>query len=113
MIEHDNSDSILIAAANFADHLDRALFRRFDDVIEYRLPEKEGIASFYENRLTRYASHQSPWNEAAEASCGLSYGELAKVCESAIKCTIIKGNKIIDYNDLKQSVNEQNNIHHP
>ena len=67
MIEHDNSDSILIAAANFADHLDRALFRRFDDVIEYRLPEKEEIASFYKNRLTRYTSHQFPWNKAAEA----------------------------------------------
>lgn len=112
MIEHDNSDSILIAATNFADLLDRALFRRFDDVIEYRLPEKDEIASFYKNRLTRYASHQLPWNEAAESSYGLSYGELAKVCESAIKCTIIKGNKIINYDDLKQFVNEQNNIHH-
>ena len=112
MIEHDNSDSILIAATNFVDLLDRALFRRFDDVIEYRLPEKEEIASFYKNRLTRYASPKLPWTELAEASCGLSYGELARVCESAIKCTIIKGKKIVSDDDLKQSVSEQNNIKH-
>lgn len=38
MIEHDQSNSLIIAATNHPEILDYALFRRFDDVIEYHLP---------------------------------------------------------------------------
>jgi SpoVK/Ycf46/Vps4 family AAA+-type ATPase len=34
-IEKDNSNSIIIAATNLPDLLDKALFRRFDDIINY------------------------------------------------------------------------------
>jgi SpoVK/Ycf46/Vps4 family AAA+-type ATPase len=36
-LEQDPSDSLVIAATNYVKLLDRALFRRFDAVIEYRL----------------------------------------------------------------------------
>ena len=38
MIESDQSHSLILAATNHVEILDYALFRRFDDVIEYRLP---------------------------------------------------------------------------
>jgi AAA+ superfamily predicted ATPase len=38
MIEQDTSNSLIIAATNHAEILDYALFRRFDDVVEYHLP---------------------------------------------------------------------------
>ena len=38
MIEQDNSNSLIIAATNHGEILDYALFRRFDDVVEYHLP---------------------------------------------------------------------------
>src|SRR3546814_4209569 len=40
MVEQDDSDSLVIAATNHVGILDRALFRRFDDVIEYDLPDR-------------------------------------------------------------------------
>ncbi len=43
MIESDDSDSILVAATNHVDLLDHALFRRFDDIIEYQLPKKKEV----------------------------------------------------------------------
>ena len=39
-LEQSNSDSLILAATNNLDLLDRALFRRFDDVIEYQIPDK-------------------------------------------------------------------------
>jgi len=39
MVEQDNSDSLIVAATNHVGLLDRALFRRFDDIIEFDLPD--------------------------------------------------------------------------
>ena len=38
-LEQDQSDSLIVAATNHPKLLDRALFRRFDDVIEFALPD--------------------------------------------------------------------------
>ena len=50
-IEHDKSDSFIIAATNNPGILDKALFRRFDDVLYYNLPGKEQIVQLIKNRL--------------------------------------------------------------
>ncbi len=39
LLEKDTSQSLIVAATNHPEMLDRALFRRFDDVIEYNLPD--------------------------------------------------------------------------
>lgn len=51
MVEQDNSDSLVIAATNHVGILDRALFRRFDDVIEYDLPDKARIVETLKAKL--------------------------------------------------------------
>ena len=40
-LENDDSDSLIVAATNNPQLLDAALFRRFDDVIEYSSPTPE------------------------------------------------------------------------
>lgn len=39
LLERDSSDSFIIAATNAIDSIDKAMFRRFGGVIEYRLPD--------------------------------------------------------------------------
>ena len=39
-IEQDTSDSLIIAATNNPKLLDQALYRRFDDVLYYDLPDE-------------------------------------------------------------------------
>ena len=43
LMERIDSDSLIVAATNCGNQLDKALFRRFDDVIEYSLPEENEI----------------------------------------------------------------------
>ena len=50
-IEKDDSNSIVIAATNIPETLDKALFRRFDDIITYPLPDEKQILEFYKNNL--------------------------------------------------------------
>ena len=51
LIEQDKSESLIIAATNNPNMLDSALFRRFDDVINYTLPTESEIKRIILNRL--------------------------------------------------------------
>ena len=49
-IEQDTSNSIIIAITNNPKLLDKALFRRFDDIIHYDIPTEEEIKILMENK---------------------------------------------------------------
>ena len=50
-LEEDQSESIIVAATNHPKLLDSALFRRFESVIEFRLPSKEVAEKVLRSRL--------------------------------------------------------------
>ena len=54
-IERDKSRSIIISATNNMKLLDKALFRRFDDVLYYDLPSKEETVKLIKNRLASFS----------------------------------------------------------
>ena len=51
MIEQDDSHSIVMAATNHPGILDRALFRRFDDILHFEMPDIPQIAELLKTRL--------------------------------------------------------------
>lgn len=107
MVEQDNSDSLLIAATNHPELLDRALFRRFDDVIEYQLPEKNEIVATLKAKLAVFKTSRIQWNKAAEAATGLSFGDITRVCADAIKDMIIHRKDAVTHADLLRSIKER------
>jgi AAA+ superfamily predicted ATPase len=54
MIEQDDSNSVIVAATNHPDILDEALFRRFDDVVEYHVPSTAEVQALLRMRLAVY-----------------------------------------------------------
>ena len=84
-LETDSSESIIIAATNNQKILDKALFRRFDDVIHYDLPDDDQIRRLFEYKLEGYADNNICVTEIVEAARGLSHAELSLVCDDAIK----------------------------
>ena len=93
-IETDASDSIIIAATNNQRMLDKALFRRFDDVIHYELPDDYQISKLFEMKLSDYAHTNVCSHEVVEAARGLSHAELSLVADDAVKESILYGNEI-------------------
>ena len=53
MIEQEQSHSLVVAATNHPEILDPALFRRFDDILHYDLPDQSQIAELLKTRLAR------------------------------------------------------------
>jgi len=105
-IEQDQSDSIIIAATNNQKILDKALFRRFDDVLHYAYPTKSEIAQLYTNKLCLFDTSFMPSEELIEKSVSLSHAEISRVCDDAIKYAILNDVKIIE-NDLINLVAER------
>lgn len=93
-IETDASDSIIIAATNNQRMLDKALFRRFDDVIHYELPDDHQIRRLFEKKIDGYSRENVCSHEVVEAARGLSHAELSLVADDAIKGSILYGTDI-------------------
>jgi SpoVK/Ycf46/Vps4 family AAA+-type ATPase len=91
-IEKDDSNSLIIAATNLPEFLDTALFRRFDDIIIYTLPELPEIKELYLKRLTELnLSNDFNLDRVAVESIGLSYSDISRVCEDLAKDILVYG----------------------
>jgi AAA+ superfamily predicted ATPase len=88
-LEHDASDSIVVAATNHPALLDRALLRRFDAVIEYGLPSRAVTEQVLRSRLALLKTSRLGWKAVLDAAEGLSHAELGKACEHAAKNAIL------------------------
>ena len=110
MIEQDQSHSLIIAATNHADILDHALFRRFDDVLHYDLPNNSHIAALLRSRLSHFAKKRISWKKLSESASGLSYAEIAKVAEEVMKEALIQERETITESDVCQALLERQNI---
>lgn len=100
-IEEDSSESIIIAATNNQKILDKALFRRFDDVLHYTMPTQEEIKLLYRTKLSVYQKEPIPISGLIEKSIKLSHAEIIRVCDDAIKASILENEKIIEAKLLK------------
>jgi SpoVK/Ycf46/Vps4 family AAA+-type ATPase len=107
MIEQDQSHSLIIAATNHANILDHALFRRFDDVLNYELPSEKNIADLLKARLTRFVGKKILWNRLVKTAKGLSFAEINRSAEDVIKEALIHTREIVTEADIIKSLDER------
>ena len=89
-LEDDESHSIIIAATNNPKMLDKALFRRFDDVMEYQNPDSDQIARLFKMKLHGKASNDIFSEEVYNNAMGLNHADIVKACEDAVKYSILE-----------------------
>ena len=106
-LEADNSDSLIVAATNHPELLDKALYRRFDDVIEYLLPNDEIAQRILENRLALFKTAGIDWPTAVAAGAGLSQAEFALAAEDAAKQALLADRDTINDQDLLSAIAER------
>ncbi|HEX5496226.1 MAG TPA: ATP-binding protein [Mycobacteriales bacterium] len=98
-LEEASPESIVIAATNHRTILDRALFRRFDMMIAYSLPDPAQAGAVMKARLGPMAE-SIPWTELAPHTTGLSHAELVKIAETAAKQAIMRDDSQVTVQDL-------------
>ncbi|UTV98799.1 ATP-binding protein [Marinomonas rhizomae] len=103
MIEQDDSNSLIVCATNHIEILDNALFRRFDDVIRYELPEDDEIITLFKNRLIPYVAKSFPWKKLPEIAKELSSAEISRAADEAIKDMLIHGTERVTLTSVKHA----------
>lgn len=110
-IERDNSDSLIIAVTNNKALLDQALFRRFDDVILYHLPDDKEKLALLKNRLARY-SNKVKFTELLSKINGLSHAEISLACLDAIKETVLNEKQQMSKQLILKAIKDRNAAYH-
>ncbi|RJQ50184.1 MAG: ATP-binding protein [Nitrospiraceae bacterium] len=109
-IEQDESDSLILAATNHPDLLDYALYRRFDDVIQYSLPNPKQIIDTLKAGLVPHIRGKINWNKISEVAAGLNYAEITRACEEAVKEMIISDLNNLTAEDIMRALSERKAI---
>lgn len=98
-LENSSPQSIVIAATNHRSILDKALFRRFDVVLDYTLPDARQAVAVMRARLGSLAARSSI-TKVGEYTNGLSHADLVKAAESAAKAVLMRGETRVERQDL-------------
>lgn len=107
-IERYSGTSLIVAATNLAKNLDNALFRRFDDLIDFQLPNAELAEETMRRRLaTTPGKVRISYPRAVSEANGMSFGEIVKACDEAIKESLLQNRPQLATNDLVRSIQER------
>jgi SpoVK/Ycf46/Vps4 family AAA+-type ATPase len=104
LLENDDSDGLIIAATNHPELLDPALFRRFDDVIEYAMPTPDIAKGILKRRLATFETKGIDWDKAVEATGSLSQADLSRIADEAAKRSVLDDRFSITLADIQAAV---------
>ena len=110
MIEQDRSHSLVVAATNHPAILDSALFRRFDDVLQYKLPDGTQVVSLLKTRLSNVVTKGVRWQRLAELAAGLSYAEITRASDEALKDALIHERPKVRESDIQTMLKERKSV---
>ena len=96
-----------MAATNHPQLLDGALFRRFDTVMNFPLPDDTVAMEVIKNRLANFRISNLSWKRVLDSVRGLSHAEIATAAEHAAKRTVLSGRAQILTDDLVSALAER------
>jgi AAA+ superfamily predicted ATPase len=110
MEEPNSTDSLVLAATNHVEILDEALARRFDEVIEYALPDPASAIGVMERRLGNFKIAARSWTSIKPMLEGLSQGELVRAADTAVKDAILEGANKVSLDALKKALQSRQTL---
>ncbi len=104
LVDADVSGGLLIAATNHSESLDRAVFRRFDMIIPFAPPRQAEIVELLKLRIGSFDLRDEHLQTLAESAQGLSYADVARACDDAIRTMALDGREQLVEADLAGAV---------
>lgn len=111
LLEEYDGEGILIATTNLEEAIDKALFRRFDDFIEFPKPGEKEIFELLKMTFSALKLSKSvQLHDISKQMVGLSYAIVSKIATDAAKKSILNMNPEIQLEDLKKSMEENTSL---
>jgi SpoVK/Ycf46/Vps4 family AAA+-type ATPase len=110
MLENYEGDSVIMASTNHPHLLDIGVWRRFDEIIYFGLPDKERRKKIFEKYLRVLKKDKDfDLNKLSEESDSFSGADIEQVCIDALKMAILSGKDFVSFNDVKKAISKQKN----
>lgn len=109
-LDNFHGRSLVIAATNFEQSLDYAIWRRFDETIVFELPTHEESLKVFELLLKRINGPMHIFEQYLSRMDSFSHSDIEKVCQLILKRCILEGRKIFTKNDVEYAVKKQAHI---
>jgi len=108
MLENYEGDSVIIASTNHPHLLDIGVWRRFDEIVYFDLPDKESRKKIFEKYL-RVLKKDKNFNmtKLSEETEGFSGADIEQSCIDALKRAILSGKDFVSFDDVREAVSRQ------
>jgi SpoVK/Ycf46/Vps4 family AAA+-type ATPase len=108
MLENYEGDSLIIAATNHPHILDIGVWRRFDEIVYFDLPDKKRRKKLFEKYLKVLKKDKKfDITKLAEQSMGFSGADIEQACIDALKMAILNDRAVVSFDDVKKAVHKQ------
>jgi SpoVK/Ycf46/Vps4 family AAA+-type ATPase len=106
----DNFDgrSLVIAATNFEQVLDLAVWRRFDEVVRFERPGDAQLRLVIRKRLAPLDFQDSQIDELVKPLAGSSYADAERVCFDIRKSCVLRNDRRVGSQDLEDAISRHN-----
>lgn len=106
-IDNYKGHSLIIAATNFEQSLDYAIWRRFDETVRFDMPSNDEKMKLFELKMKRFKGPTHVLEQYMNELEMFSHSDVEKVCQIIMKQCILDGKKIYTKNDIEQAVKKQ------
>ena len=106
LVDADVSGSLIVAATNHVELLDRAVFRRFDLIVPFDRPTLEQIAALLYLRLGTLGLDAARADELAALAHGWSFADVARACDDAVRSMALDGREVVASPDVELALAE-------
>ena len=110
MEEPSATDSVLVAATNHPSLLDRALLRRFDEVLQFEMPTPDEVRAIIKAHLAPMKYPKLVWKTIETAAEGLSQAEIVHAAEEGVKEAILAERGQVSTADLIRQLNKRQSM---
>jgi SpoVK/Ycf46/Vps4 family AAA+-type ATPase len=103
LLDEFHGRSLILAASNHPALIDNAVWRRFDEVVEFKLPTQAEIETLAARQL-RATRHRLSLRDLAREMKGFSQAEVEIVCRDALRRAVLEDRGIVAQDDLHQAI---------
>lgn len=107
MEEGNSTDSVIVCSTNHPSLLDRALLRRYDQVLEFDAPDAKQIQRLISSNIAPLKAPRLAWKKLLPAAEGLSQAELGRAVDDAVKTAILDERVQLTTDDIADRLNER------
>lgn len=106
LLDDFHGPGIVVAATNHPAMLDDAVWRRFDEVVGFRLPTQREAERLV-RRMFRRVKLSIPAAELAKRLRGMSHGDIEHTCRAAMKLAILRDADAVTSADFEAAIRRQ------